>query len=450
MALPYFNNLVGKDILTQIWTNSIFLKTALLFSFIGTLVTGLYPALVMSNFKPLRVLKGSFSRTKEGVWLRKGLVIFQFTASLILIAATFVVYQQIRYMTSQEMGIKPDQVVSFTNPDVNGDNYEAFKSKHKSFFNTLKQIPEITHTATIESVPGGATSEISSTSGEFGITGVSDPVSVTLYANFMSDQAADALGLNVIAGRNFDMQLASDSNALILNQSVLELFNIPSVESVINKEFNLWGDIYNVVGVIEDFNRSSLKNQIEPTLFFHGEMTDYNVVKLNTSDIAGTMKKVQSAWKEHFPNAPYDPIFLDEGFEKMYAEDQKFGSLFSNFSIFAIFVAILGLFALASYLSLQRKKEIAVRKVLGASTENIILLFFKDFVWLIVIAFFIATPLVFLGMSEWLNGYAFRIDFPWWSVVLSGVLLMLLAFVTVSLQTYRIAALNPAETVKTE
>ena len=450
LILPYFNQLVGKEILSTIWTDTSFLKTLAIFFGIGTLVTGIYPAFVLSSFKPIGVLKGAFSRTKHGINLRKGLVIFQFAASFILIASTIVVYQQIRYMTSQEMGINPHQVLNIVNPDVNRNQWESFESKHKSFRNSLLQIPAIEEVATIESVPGGHTSDISSWSGEFSVTGLSDPASMTVYVNGMDEKAIDALGLSLVAGRNFSPERAEDSTAVLINESILNLLNLPDAQEVVNKEFNLNGSPHIIVGVLKDFNRSSLKNQIEPTIFFPRKLGSNNVIKLSTADIAATMDQIEEVWQRFFPEAPYDPLFLDEGYERLYQEDKKFGVIFGNFALLAIFVSILGLFALASYLSLQRRKEVGVRKVLGASTNQIILLFFKDFIWLVVIGLVIGTPLVYLSMSDWLNGYAFRIDFPWWALIISMIVLMVLTFLTVSLQTYKVARTNPAETIRTE
>ncbi len=450
-TLPYFNQLVGKTVMTNIGTNPYFLRTLFIFFCIGTLVTGIYPSLVLSYFHPIEVLKGSFSRTKHGIWLRKGLVIFQFAASFVLIAGTLIVYRQLQYMLNKEMGMKTSQVLSFNNPDYNGNDLRKFLSHYKSFQENLKQHPEIKNMASINSLPGGKNSDISSNDGLFSITGESTPVNSLIYLNFIDDQVVDALNLKVVAGRNLNFEMSSDSSSALINMAMLKLLNIPDPESVIGKQFVNKGSYkFRIVGILDDFNRSSLKHQIEPTLFIPKKLTEYCVVKLDTKDVKSTISKIEKTYLEFFPSASFNPIFLDQRFEKLYNEDRKFGSVFTIFSSLTIFVAIMGLFGLASFLSIQRTKEVGIRKVLGASIPQIIFMLFKDFIWLVGFGLIIGAPIIYWGMTEWLNGYAFRINFPWSAVVVAIIVLTVISFITVSFHSYKTAITNPVDALKME
>ncbi len=448
-ALPFFNQLVGKVVLESLWSNMQFISTLLIFFSVGTVITGIYPAIVLSSFKPIGVLKGSFSKSKQGTFLRKNLVIFQFAASFALIAGTMVVYQQLRYMTNQEMGMNTEQVLSFTNPEYEGDDLEQFVSKFNTFKNTLTKNNDIEHISSIGCLPGGSSHDINSADGAFSIGGLSTPVESTVYLNFIDYETVDALELKLVAGRTFQKDMRSDSNAAVINMAMLKLLNVPDPQSVINKELvRENGFKFRILGVLEDFNRSTLKHQIEPTFFLPSRVASYSVAKLNSKDVPGTIRKMEEAYLSFFPGAAFDPIFLDQKFEKLYKEDQKFASVFSVFSILTIFVAIMGLFGLASFLSLQRTKEIGIRKVLGASIPEIIIMFFKDFLLLIGVGLLIGGPLIYLGMTEWLNGYAFRIDFPWWAMMFATVILLLISFLTVSLHSFKVARMNPVESIK--
>ncbi|MFK7810198.1 MAG: FtsX-like permease family protein [Saprospiraceae bacterium] len=450
-TLPSFNQLVGKAVLENIWTNTTFLSTMAIFFLVGTLVTGIYPALVLSSFKPIGVLKGSFSKTKKGVWLRKNLVIFQFAASFALIAGTLVVFQQLRYMTNQEMGMNIDQVLSFPNPDYNGDDKDQFISKFNTFKNSLLANADIEEISTIASLPGGSSSDISSWDGEFNVEGISTVVKSIVYLNFMDHKTVDALELDLIAGRTFQEKIISDTNTILINRAMVKRLNIADPASVIDKFLvEEGGSKFRILGVLDDYNRSSLKHSIEPTIFLPDRLSAFSVVKLDSKNIPATIAKIEDAFLTMFPGAAFNPLFLDQKFEKLYSEDKRFASVFTVFSILAIFVAVMGLFGLASFLSSQRTKEIGIRKVLGASIPEIVFMFFKDFILLIGIGLLIGAPLIYWSMTEWLNGYAFRIDFPWWSMVLSVGILVIVSFLTISLHSLKVARMNPVESIKQE
>lgn len=454
LLAPYFHSLVGNTILTDVLTNASLLLKLGLFFLLGTFVAGFYPALVLSSFQPIGVLKGSFGRSKQGVSLRKALVVVQFAASLILIANTAIVYQQVHYITNRDMGIDIDRVVGFPNPRPSREERAQFESKYQTFLDELQRLDGVEKVASISNLPGGGSADVSSSSGGIRIVGMTERLSSTVYISSMNDQYRDALDIELVAGRNFNREFATDTSGVIVNMALLKKLNINDPAAVINERIQFGRDENNtkfqIVGVFGNYNRSSLKNDIEPTVFFYQEAAGNTVAKLSNGPIAANIDRIQAAWQQFFPEVPFEYAFLDQRFEKLYLEDKKFGFLFANFALLAIIVASMGLLGLASFLSIQRTKEVGVRKVLGASVTNIILLFFKDFIWLIVVAAVIGVPLIYLGMNEWLNGYAYRIDFPWLAPVLSVIAVGLLAFVTVSYQTYKVAVLNPARTIRYE
>ncbi len=454
VLLPYFNGLVGKTVLTDVWNHTGFLTQLGLFFLLGTIVTGFYPAIILSSFRPIGVLKGSFGRSKQGTWLRKTLVVVQFAASLILITATVIIYQQIQYMTGRDLGIDIEQVIGFETPRRGNMEREQYISRYKAFADELGKLKNVSSVGGISNIPGGGSADISSTSAGLKIIGKSDRVQSTTYRTWINEDLRSALDVKIIAGRNFNHQLASDTSAVIVNQSLLNLLNISDPESVINEYLQFGTDPENqkylVVGVIEDYNRSSLKNNIEPTIFTHEEAPSSTVVKLEGENPLDGIEQIQGVWNNFFPDEPLNYTFVDQRFEKLYLEDRKFGFIFLNFSILAILVASMGLFGLSSYLALQRTKEVGIRKVLGASVSNIVLLFFKDFFKLIAIAVVLGLPLIYLSMNDWLNGYAYRINFPWWVLSVAIVFIVLFAFLTVSFQTWKLALLNPVKTIRHE
>lgn len=454
ILLPHFNFLVGKTVLTSAWTNTGFLQKLGLFFLLGTFLSGFYPALVLSSFKPIGVLKGTFSRSKHGTLLRKTLVVVQFAASLILIANTIIVYRQVNYMTQKDMGINIDRVIGFQNPRFQRDQREQYSSKFNSFYEELNRLPEVAKVGGISSLPGGGSSDVSSSSGGVRIVDKTDRLEGTIYVVQVDEPLQEVFDIAVLAGRNFRKDMASDSNAVVVNETFLKQFNISDYETMINEKIQLGrnpeNDMYKIVGVFRDYNRTTLKNSVEPTVFYYDELQRNSVVRLNAGDPTEGIKAVEATWRRFFPDAPFAYSFVDSRFEKLYVEDKKFGLLFGNFSILAIIVASLGLLGLASFLAIQRTKEVGVRKVLGASTGNIIMLFFKDFIYLLGIAVVIGVPLVYMSMSGWLSNYAYRIDFPWWAMIVACLIIGLFAFVTVGLQTYRVAFLDPAKTIRHE
>ncbi|MEQ6167454.1 FtsX-like permease family protein [Ekhidna sp. MALMAid0563] len=450
---PYFNRLVDTPILDAVWKDGTFLAMLGGFALVGTLISGFYPAIFLSNFKIITVIKGKFRNSKSGIGLRKGLVVLQFATSIVLIACTLIVIQQVDYMRNKDMGMNIDHVVSFRNPrPVDGD-FEAMRERVRAFQNTLLKSSYVKGLATTTSVPGGESDEIASTSGGVKIVGLTDRLDATTYIQTVDERYFNLLDIQLLDGRNFQKDLASDSSAVIVNQAFLDRFSL-SESNVLNEKIQFGrdpeNDKYHIIGVIEDVNRTTLKRSTEPTCYFHGPVLHRSVVKLEPQNIQEGLEHIQETWAEMFPTSTFEYTFIDERFDRLYKEDRRFGSVFSIFSGFALLVAVLGLFGLISFIASQRTKEVGVRKVLGASEAHIVSLFYREFLVLIGVATVIGVPVVFFGMNSWLSNYAYRIDFPWLVILIALMVVVICSLVTVSARVLKVASLNPVNTLKYE
>lgn len=454
LALPYFHQLIGKEITLHVWNYYPFLQNLLVFFILGTLVSGFYPALVLSGFKPVAVLKGKYRNSKSGAMLRKGLVVVQFTASIVLIAGTFIVYRQLQFMQGKDLGISTDYVVGFNMPSVEGDQQEAHNSKVESFKEALRNHNAIETVGGTSNLPGGDGADINSSSGKIRIVGLTDRVEGTIYIQYNDEYFLDAVDMQLLAGRNFDRNRIADSMVVMVNQAFLKKLNVYNADSVLHQEIQFGEDEsnskYEIIGIVKDFNRTSLKSSVEPTLYFPYYTPPATVLELDAEQYQEGLAYLTESWNEFFPDTPLEYTFLDDRFAALYEQDRRFGEIFGTFSGLAIFIATLGLFGLSSFMAVQRTTEVGVRKVLGASVPNIVGIFYKDYLFLLGIAGLISLPAVYYGMNFWLENYAYRIDFPWLLTVAALFIVILFALLTVGYQIYKVAILDPAKTLKYE
>jgi len=453
-ALPYFNRIVGNDVLSHTWSNPSFLLNLLIFFLVGTLVSGFYPALVLSSFEPVKVLKGRYHNSKKGNAMRKGLVIIQFAASLVLIAGTFTVYQQLSYMLGKDMGINTDYVVTFRMPAQSEDARKEQINSWNAFKEELRGHSAIMTVGGTSNVPGGNGSDINSTTGDVRITNMTEYKGGTIYIQYNDDEFLDAVDMKLLAGRDFDRNRKADTTVLMVNQAFLKKYGIYDVGSVVGQNLHFKhdepDDQHQIIGVVKDFNRTSLKQRVEPTLYFPWMNPGSTIVKLAPENFNQGLAHIDATWSRFFPNTPLDYIFLDDRFAVLYAQDKRFGQIFSLFAVLAIFIASLGLFGLSAFIAMQRTKEVGVRKVLGASISGIIVMFYKDFAQLIAIAAIIGIPSVYFAMNSWLQNYAFRIEFPWIVTIMALGIVSVFALLVVGFQTHKVAVLDPAKTLKYE
>lgn len=439
LLLPLFNQLAGKTISSGIFSNGSFILTLFLAAIGIGLLAGFYPALVLSSFKPVVVLKGKFSTGNRGIFLRKALVVTQFTVSIALIIATIIVYDQMTFMRNQNLGFSKDQIMVLeTSRDP---SKEALKQ-------SLKSIPAVKSVSLSSSVPGAgnsiAYSEIRNIKGDMQVA--------NLDVYFVDFDYIDQYQLKTVAGRTFSKEFGTDSTkAMIVNESTVKMFGYSSPQDAIGKTFKQWGREGQIIGVVKDFHFRSLQQPIKPlSIRIEPNNTDYISIKVSAENLPATIAAVEKQWKEIIPKRPFNYFFMDEFFDRQYRAEERFGKLFLNFAFLAIFISCLGLLGLASYSTIQRTKEIGIRKVLGASTTNIVNLLSVDFLKLILVSAVIAFPLAYVMMNKWLEDFAYRTGLSWWTFLIAGMLATFIALFTISFQAVRAALANPVKTLRSE
>jgi putative ABC transport system permease protein len=440
VLLPMFNTLSGKIISPGIFSNWYNIAILLGIAVAIGLLAGIYPALVLTSFKPVMVLKGKFSTGTKGSMLRKSLVVAQFSISIALIIGTIIVYNQMDFMRNRDLGFSKDQTIVV---DSNGDpGKQAFKQ-------SVASLPNVKSTALSSATPGGgnsgAYSEIENKKGDLQIA------NLDLY--FVDFDFIKQYGIKMVAGRAFsrDFMSTDTAQAMLLNEEAIKMFGYTSPQQAIGRRFKQWGREGKIVGVMKDFHFKSLQETIKP-LSMRVELNNLNLVsiKISGNNLKGTLADIESKWKQIIPNRPFSYFFLDEFFDRQYRSEERFGKLFLNFSVLAIAISCLGLLGLASYSTYQRTREIGIRKVLGASTPGIVNMLSKDFMILVGISFLIAAPVAWYFMHKWLQDFAYRIDIQWWVFVLSGILAVSVALLTISFQAIKAALTNPVKSLRSE
>jgi len=450
-----FNNLIQYHLsLTYLFHNGLngFNVVALLMAIIiaGIFVSGFYPAFVLSSFKPILVLKGKYITSAKGINLRKALVVGQFAITVALIVGSFIVYSQMRFISKQSLGINLSQVLVVRPPQLT--NFDStFIGKENTLQNELKQIPHVKNVANSWSVAGdemGRDFDLSRTADEHGEHFTTRKVGI-------SPEFINVYDIKLLAGRNFDN---TDYNTdrdkvhnIMLNENVAKQLGFATPKDAIGKTIHVEGRQWDVIGVIADYHQKSLRYPLEPLILLPLYST-YSAlsIKLDTKDVTQTVSAIKAKYDAFFPSNLFDYYFLDDSFNKQYANDQLFGKIFGIFSAFAIFIACLGLLGLSLFATTQRTKEIGVRKVLGASVSNIVMLLSKDFIRLVLVAFVIASPIAWFVMNNWLSDFAYRINISVWVFVGAGLLSVFIALATISFQAIKAAIANPVKSLRTE
>lgn len=417
---------------------------------LGILISGFYPAFVLSSFKPITVLKGRFSSSKKGIAFRKVLVITQFSITVALIIGSLVVVSQLRFMTHKALGFNMDQILLIKSPMLTEWD-STFIGKVNNFKEELKQLSQVKGAATSWSAPGGDLGR------SFNIrqANAASENRFTMRHTGIDYDFLNVYEVKLLAGRNFtsadhDPDFSKLHN-LIINKSAATLLGFTSPENAIGKTILRGNQRWDVIGVVGDYHQKSLRYPLEPIIFMPAYSTNSDIsVKINPTDITKTIDAIKQKYEAFFPGNLFDYSFLDENFNKQYENEQLFGKVFSVFAGFAILVACLGLFGLAMFSTIQRTKEIGVRKVLGASVSSILMLLSKDFVKLILIASIVAFPAAWWVMNRWLQDFAYRIDIQWWMFAVAGVAALGIALLTVSFQAIKAAVANPVKSLRSE
>lgn len=444
--LKEFDSFTGRDGFTGIFLSS---KYWLVFSLLfvtGTLLSGIYPAFVLSGFLPVKVLKGAFKNSTSGLNLRRALIVVQFSVSVVLIAGTIIVFKQLQFMREKDLGIRIDQTLVLRG--AISAKKEAYKEAYSAFKNELlnqssiKSITASNHVMAQEIFEGTGMVRLDNKQKE-------EPYMSMLRGDH---DFVTSYGIKLLAGRNFSKDFPSDDKAVILNESSLKPLAFASPEEALNKKVIIMGvDTFKVIGVMADYHQEGLQKEIVPiALLLSPGIRNYYSIKINAKDVAGTIDLIRKKWNACFPADPFNYFFLDESFNAQYKADALFGKVFGLFAFLAIFIACSGLLGLSSYNVIQRTKEIGIRKVLGASTNTIVMLLSKDFVKLILISLLVSLPAAWYLMHSWLQDYAYRISVSWWILPLAGSSAVCIALCTISFQAVKAALANPVKSLRTE
>jgi putative ABC transport system permease protein len=440
LLMPAYSNLLGYQ-LPSFWGNPIVYIFLVAVILIVGLLAGSYPALLLSSFSPIESLKGKLKVGKSGSFFRKALVVFQFGISVLLIISVVIIMSQMNYMRNTDLGFNKEQTMI-----VRFDNL-AISRKKSQFKNELKTIPAVQNVSLMSGEPGGFHDGYG-----FEAEGKSQEQLIfrTEYADW---DFAKTLGLKIIAGRDLSENFKTDSlQSVLINRTAANTLGYTPEQAIGKWIKNLSKDSLRrtIIGVVEDYHFSSMKSRIEPLVISPGTDKRLVLIRLKTSQLPSAIAAIKKMYTNVAPDYPFEYSFLDEQFDKAYKTESKQQSVLSIFSMIAIFIACLGLFGLASYTAIKKTKEIGIRKVLGSSVQNIILLLSKDLLKPVLIGTAIAIPIGYYAMNKWLQGFAYRISFHWWMFAIAVVVAVTIALLTVGLQALKAAIANPIKSLRTE
>lgn len=447
LLLPIFGKLTDRTLTFPFFENPIALVSLVGLGAVVSLLSGAYPALVMSNFQPIQVLKGSFSTTGRGGSLRRGLVVFQFAVSFLLMVGTVVISRQLSFIQNQKLGYNKDQVLELPIDQTIRKNAVSFKQ-------SLKADPSIKDIALATENPvfiqGGYSIWVEGRPEEF---------NMTVGAIGADEDYIKTLGMELVAGEDFtasDVALvAMDSAALrqyhfILNETAVKNLGW-TPESAVGKRARINGRAGKIKGVVRDFHFASMRDEIQPfAMFVSAKELNKIIIKLNTTNLSATLEGLRRAWKARAPHRPFEYEFLDEQFAQLYRTEQRSGRAAAIFAILAVLIACLGLFGLATFMATKRMKEIGVRKVLGASIPSIVGLLATDFLKWVLLAIAIAAPFAYYIAQQWLSNFAYHVPLQWWMFAVAAAAAVGIAFLTVSYQSVKAALSNPVASLRSE
>ncbi len=444
--LPVFNNLSGKHLYLNLVQNPLTILGLFLFWLLVSFLAGSYPAFYLSSFKPISVLKNKFTGKGKNISFRSGLVVFQFVISVSLIVGTTIVYQQLSFIQNVKLGYDKEQLLILRNSYLLGNNEDVLKTQ-------LARDPRVTSITSSGFLPAGPTNDALTTA--FPDENRNKNGRVRIYD--VDENYIPTMGMKMEEGRNFSKDYPSDSSTefpkIIINETLANVFGWG--KNAVGHTVNLFTDqvggkkAFSVIGVVQDFHFRSLHEPINPLIMVLQKNSGL-IVKIKTKDVQGLLATIKSKWDGFKPDEPFTYAFADELYNQTYIAERKTGTILSIFAGLTIFIACLGLFGLATFTAEQRNKEISVRKVLGASVPDLIVLVSKEFMVLVIIAIAIATPVAWWAMTAWLKDFVYRINMNWWVFAVAGMAAMVIALITVSFQAVRAAIANPVNSLRAE
>lgn len=444
LALPFVNRLLELSLSFNILSNPAIILFLFTVTIVVTALAGFYPSVVLSRFNPIHALKSKLTaNTAKGISLRRGLVVFQFIIAQALIIGTLIIVQQMNYFMSQPLGFDKDAIINvpFRIDSLRGSRLDYLKDQ-------LLSVNGVQTVSFSSNTPVEDANDLWST---FKFNHAIKEADLKAITKFADNDYVFTYKLPLIAGRN--LKPSGRTIEFLVNESLIKSLGIKNPEDILNKEISIWDGLIKcpVVGVLKDFNDRSFRHDVAPLLVTTNRtMYSQAGIKLATTNIASTLQSVKKIWEQTFPDYVYEYRFLDDKIENFYKQENQLAQLYKIFAAIAIFLSCLGLYGLASFMAVQRIKEVGIRKVLGASACSIVYLFSKEFIILIAIAFAIATPLAWYYMHQWLQDYAYRIDISWWLFAAGGLAAIIIALATISFQAIKAAMANPVKSLRME
>jgi putative ABC transport system permease protein len=444
LSVPFFEAALDRPLSDMVVLNESFITIVLVLLVAGTLLSGFYPAWILSSLKTVKVLKGQKVASGSDNLVRKGLVILQFSILCFLLTGSLAVRSQIDYMLSSDWGFDSEQMVVVAGPSLTEDSAD----KIVAFKNELRAQASIAEVSNTTMVPGDEISWVNN-----GVRLTTSPANEITSIPFLGvdDTYVNNLGLEIVAGRNFNKDMASDGAALLLSRAAARQFGFQNPEDALNQKITDGGSDYNVIGVVEDYLQKSFKSGYDPIMYRYVPLANnFLCIKVNGDNYESSLKVIADKYANVFPESTFTYFFLDEFFSRQFTEDRIFGKVFNFFTLLGIWISCLGLFGLTSYAVLQRRKEIGIRKVLGASAGSVVRLISSRFVYLTLIAIVIAIPLSYYAVSLWLDSYSFATGIKAYVFVVPVLLLVLITVVTTGALSLRSASRNPVESIRCE
>jgi putative ABC transport system permease protein len=443
LFLPWLNQLSGQRLSFSSllhWKIMVFL---VLMPFIVGVSAGIYPAVFLSSFKPVKVLKGVYKAGNQTISFRKALVVVQFSISIILIISTTIVFQQLSYIQTRSLGFNKEQIVTLNNNSGLNTTFDAFKT-------ALLANTNVQYIGRSSRIPSGRLLDANGSQINKGDSLA--PTKADIKFVMADEDFIPAYQVKVLAGRNFSKDFTTDTSSFLINEAAVKVLGLTSNEDAVGKQFMYGGRKGTLIGVFKDFNFESLHQRVLPIVLLNSTRPNgYGRISIKVSgNMPSTLAHIEATWKKFLPETPFEYSFLDERFADLYRSEQQQQHIFTIFACIAIFIACLGLFGLSAFSIAQRVKEIGIRKVLGASAGSIVHLISREFLLLVLIASIIAFPVAWYAMDNWLQDFAYRINIAWWVFILSGILALIIAFATISVLAMKAALSNPVRSLRSE